>query len=72
MSTLQEIFQKFLIQTKKNFLDYDLSTIGYFLNFLKQNISPELLKSADDIDIAFNAYDLFFHVKFYTEKMFSS
>lgn len=58
--------------SQKKMLDFDLAPIGFFLDFLKQNISKELLSSADDIDIAFNAYDLFFHVKFTSEKMFSS
>lgn len=58
-------------QSSKDLLDFDLSNIGFFLDFLKNNISSELLKASDDIDIAFNAFDLFFHVKFFSEKMFS-
>jgi len=56
----------------KEFMNFDLSIIGIFLDFLKQNISKDLLKVSDDIDIAFNAFDLFMHIKFYSEKMFSS
>jgi len=58
--------------SQKEFLKIDISLIGSFLEFLKQNMSSELLKSSKDIDIAFNAYDLFAHVKFYSEKMFST
>ncbi len=58
--------------SQRKILDMELAPVGLFLSFLKENISSELLQATDDIDIAFNAYDLFWHLKFYTEKMFKS
>ena len=65
---LEEIIDK----EQRELLNTDLSYVGKILDFLKKNISPELLSASEDIDIAFNAYELFMHVKFATEKLFKA
>jgi hypothetical protein len=54
-----------------SWLKGSLKKVGIFLDFLKSNLSKELLAAADNLEIALNCYDIFARFKIYTQSTFS-
>ena len=56
---------------KESHLNVSLKKFGMFLDFLKTGLTNDLLSCAENVEICFNAFDLFASFKIYTQKTFS-
>jgi len=56
---------------EQSWMKYPLKNVGIFLDFLKSNLSKELLLAADNMEIALNCFDIFARFKIYTQSTFS-
>lgn len=56
---------------EKSWINYSLKGFGLFLDFLKSNLSKELLQAADNLEVAINCFDIFARFKLYTQSTFS-
>ena len=56
----------------KEYLDISLDKFKFLLDFLKKNISKELLSAADNFEIGINLFDVFAKFKVYTESTFAA
>ena len=54
----------------KNVLDMKLSNFGFVLDFIKKNLSKELLASADNFEIGVNYFDVFGRFRLFTQSTF--
>lgn len=57
--------------SNNSWLKNSLKNFGLFLDFLKTNLSKELLAAADDLEIALNCFDIFARFKIYTQSTFN-
>ena len=60
-----------IFNDKDSFTNYSLKDIGLFLDFIKTNVSKELLSAADNLEVAINFFDVFARFKLYTKSTFS-
>jgi len=60
-----------IFDSKESFVNYSLKNFGIFLDFIKANVSKELLSAADNFEVAINFFDVFARLKLYTKSTFS-
>jgi len=61
-----------LIGISENALKTSLSGVGMFLDFVRNNLSRELLGAAEYLEIALNCFDIFARMKIFSTTMFSA
>lgn len=84
LGLLQFLFQPFNLEVdyegdlnelvdedSKQLLNSPLSYSCFVINFLKQNLSSELLAAANFIELGVNAFDVFFKLKLYSKSVFN-
>ena len=61
-----------LDQTTASILDLNLSPFAKFINFIKSNLNPILLKSMKRLEIGFNLFDTFFNMQIFSDTLWES
>lgn len=64
-------FNDLIDDNSKMLMNISLDKVGFVLDFLKKNLSADLLAAANNIEIGLNVFDVFAKIKFYSKSLFS-